>query len=665
VIAWDLWQQYNTARPAPEVTAPHTPLTPDEWILGETCTRTWNPDPGNWTLTPTHEVYRLTGEHLRTNVLVVAPQGAGKSRSLLDPIIHWGRRQGAALFVFDSKGDDFAPPTLPAATFHLTFDLDNPASMRFNIISDPDPRRAGEQLGEALIPDTHSDKAYFGNNAKDALGGLFAAHHAVTGQMPTLRDVLLYLRDPDSRETLLWNLRQRPDTREAILDVQRIIQLAGEDNDALGSLDNALAPLARGAVAELLTTGGDGYSIPQLLAQGIRVRWVLRVDRDPRIAPILGRLILAQFTNTVISPTCNRAIWKICVVDEAKPFITPAIARGMALARANRGIYVLSFQTLSQISDPTLREDILSVSGNKIALAGVGDLDAKKFSDLFGSEEHLYITHSTTEGESTNRSSSSGRSHGGSPFFGSGNSPGPSNSSQQAQSNSSNTSAGITQRMQMRARFLASEIRGLPQFHVVIERRDGRGEVTPATVVALNRPLLERVLRFQSQAVYRLLGRTEGSCPVLPTLTPPLVPVHLPLRPAPPPKENDPPSSAAPKAKLPKSPPPPAGATAALPLDNGADAPDDRTPILVGANHPQEDTLPASPKRVPSTRTATRDSAPEMPSAPAQVYTPDPRIVQRLHAGKLPSGPSAPYNSLPAAAVAPPDACAEGTEAGP
>src|SRR3712207_8799095 len=58
--------------------------------------------------------------------------------------------------------------------------------------------------------------------------------------------------------------------------------------------------------------------------------------------------------------------------SEAGSFITPTIARGMAMARQNRGCFMIAVQNLSQIEDPVLREDILSVAGNKMVMAGVG-----------------------------------------------------------------------------------------------------------------------------------------------------------------------------------------------------------------------------------------------------------------------------------------------------
>lgn len=516
VIAFDRWALARRSVREREAARPK-PISTDEWVLGRAYNRVWNPDPGEFKLEPTNEIYKLTEEHLRTHMIVVAPTGSGKTRSVLEPALHLFKRIGAAAIYLDAKGNDFDP-----GQFHLNFDLDNPSSSaRLNVWSGRTPREMGERLGEALVPDAGASKAYFVNNAKDTIAALVEAHHTAYEKMPSLKQLLTYLRSADSREDLAQALRSKglPEESDELVDLQRLHQLAEQKNDVLGGLDTALAPLARGDVTALLATDGQGYSIEQLVAQPVRARFALSVGDHPRIAPIIGRLVLAQFTYVVISPDCNKAILKAIVVDEARHFVTPALASGMAMARENRGCYVLAFQNLSQIGDPTLREDILSVAGNKLVMAGVGDQEAEKFSRLFGSQEQPYIAHSQNTSQGTNNSRSRGSGREGGDLLGSA-VGGMRHQTGMVRSSSVHRSEGASSRLRERAHFLPSEIRNLPQFHVLIERRDSRGEVTPATIVDMDMELTRSIRDAQALKLYAKVGRLEAVLPELTRLQP-------------------------------------------------------------------------------------------------------------------------------------------------
>jgi hypothetical protein len=515
VVAFDRWIAHRTASNAANRTNEASSVGIDEWVLGRTYKRTWSPDPGEFQVAATGELYKLTEEHLRTHLLVVAPTGSGKTRSVLEPALHLFKRIGAAALYIDAKGDDFNPKD-----FHLNFDLDQPAtSMRLNVWSGRTPREMGERLAEALVPQMSFDKAYFSNNAKDTVASLVAAHHAAYGDMPSLQQLLGYLRDPEARQDLAEELRNigLPSNCDELLDLHRINQLSEQKNDVLGSLDTALAPLARGEIADLLTTARDGYSVEQLLAEPVRVRFALSEGLRPRVAPIIGRLVLAQFTHTVISPYCNKSFLKAAVVDEAGSFITPTIARGMAMARQNRGCFMLAVQNLSQIEDPVLREDILSVAGNKMVMAGVGDFDADKFSRLFGSQERPYTMHSQSTSQGSHSSHSRGSGHGGYHGFGgdlfSPTASGTRQQSTRAKSSSLQQSQGSSIQLRERADFLPGEIRSLPKFHVIIERRDARGEATPPTIVHLDMVTIADTCTAQALHLYNQVGHLEAIAP--------------------------------------------------------------------------------------------------------------------------------------------------------
>jgi hypothetical protein len=512
--------QRRATRPAPD-----TPLQVGlaEWVVGWVVARTWNPDPGAWVTTRTRDLFRLTAQHLRVNLLVVAPQGAGKTSMVLNPILRLCRRTGAACLVFDVKGDPPTPhqqPDFDPGEFHVTLDFAHPErSARLNLAGGGTPREIGEQLGEALIYDSSGDKAYFVNNAKDALGGLFAAYGVVYGQIPSFRQTLHLLRSKEARADLHDALQQIQPTdparalvaADAQLDLARIDQIADGKHDVLGNLDLALAPLARGAIADLLVSDDSGWRLADLLNAGARVRIILPVARQPRVAPIIGRLILAQFTTSVLDPSCNRQRLKLALVDEAHWFITPSLPSGMAQARTNFGGYVLALQDLAQITDTALREKIWGVATNRLVMAGVGDYDAAKFSRTWGEQERLYIMHSRTEstGSQTSRSRGHGQHSGGS----AGGAALGGGSTQQHTSRTAIAThgAGEQHQLRLRAEWLPAEIHGLPAHHVVVERRDATGHVTPPVLVALDRTLTDPLQLQQDRQLVQQIGRRDAA----------------------------------------------------------------------------------------------------------------------------------------------------------
>jgi hypothetical protein len=513
VVVFDRWTEYRGRTRGREAAKPE-PIRIEDWVLGRACRRVWNPDPGEFRLEPTGELYRLKEEHLRTHMIVVAPTGSGKTVSVLEPALHFFKRTGAAAIYLDAKGDSFDP-----AQFHLNFDLNNPeGSMRLLVWSGRTPREMAERLGEALVSETGTEHPYYVRTAKDTLAALVGAHHRAYREMPSLSLLLTYLRSAEAREDLAEQLRTAgvQEYGSELEDVGHVSKLAEQKNDVLGSLDTALAPLCRGAVAQLLV--GDparGYSIEQLVSQPVRVRFAISTHDHPRIAPIIGRLVMAQFTYAVVSPNCNKAILKAMVADEAKHFVTGTVADGMAMARENRGAYLLAFQNLSQIADSTLRQDILSVAGNKLVMAGVDDYDAEKFSRLFGSREQQYVSRSQNSSQGSNNSRSRGSGREGGDLLG-GAVGSLRHQSSHVQSSSMHQSQGSSSQVRERANFLPSEIRELPQFHVLIERRGSRGEITPATVVSMDYELISGVRDMQALKLYEQVGRLEAISPNLP-----------------------------------------------------------------------------------------------------------------------------------------------------
>jgi hypothetical protein len=124
------------------------------WALGRPYERNWNEETNAFDNAPqANMVYTLSAAQLCTHMLVIAPTGMGKTRSVLEPSLAYLDRIGAAGIYLDAKGDDFSGSTFQQAhphAFHLRFTLDDPdGSFPFQIWSGQSAHEMAERLGEA------------------------------------------------------------------------------------------------------------------------------------------------------------------------------------------------------------------------------------------------------------------------------------------------------------------------------------------------------------------------------------------------------------------------------------------------------------------------------------------------------------------------------------
>lgn len=486
------------------------------WPIGGYFPRNWQPNPGYfWLVKAPTKLYRLSIDILRTNLLIVAPPGSGKTYSIFRPFVKFARNVGAAAIFFDSKGADF-----DSSLFDYNFDMSDPAhSIKLNLFEGETPEQAGERLGEALIPNLSEEKRYFSDVAKDAMAALVSCHHVVYSHYPDLTDLLLYLTEPTELNTLYEQVQKKSDEarsnpqpdslpqREYMRlcgNLKRIMQLNYAKNDALGALITALTPLTASDVSKVLVSNsmGDSHTIAQLMSRPGLVRFALPIAKNPRIAPIIGRLVLAQFNFYVLDPNCNTRIFKVAAVDEASNFITGSIAKGMAQARSNNAGFMLALQTLSQIADKSLLDNIFAAAGTKIVLPGVSDEDAERFSKTFGELEMPYVTRSQAESKGTNRNTN--RSESRSSQFEVG-------SSGTERGNKSNTTTGsasghnnsksktMNYQTRLRRRFLPSEIREMPTRFAIIESSDAYGQRWYAEVINMDAPLVQKLIAQEAK----------------------------------------------------------------------------------------------------------------------------------------------------------------------
>lgn len=515
-----------------------------QFILGAYIERFWESDPGYFwfdkaagstsnSKAGTRSVpYWMSLNALRTGLIIVAPQGSGKTASIFKPLRNFVERSQSCGLFFDIKSgenSDGSGTDFPPHLFDLNFDATREASgesIKLNLFAGQTPAQAGERLAEALIPDLGGDKSYFSNNAKSAMSSLVAAYHALMERYPSLVEILNFLSYPanleDLNEKLLLKLTgpRREEGHRLSTLLRRVINLAGNKNtDTLGNLATALEPLVTDIANRLLVTNPEpgAYTVEELVKEPRLIRLALPVANHPRIYPIIGRLVLAQFTYAVLSPECNRGIFKLIAVDEARFFITDNVAGGMAQARSNNAGFALSFQTLTQIRDETLLDNIFANAGTKLVMGKVSDKDAERYSRLFGTIELPYVTHSSSINQGITKNSGRGLSMGNEvEVFSSGTSGREARATRSTSRGSSanrGRSEGMSLTTRTRRRFLDSEVRELEQRHGLIESSDDQGQVWFAQVINMDAAIvrnLEQQVNNRIAALVRKNNKHKG-----------------------------------------------------------------------------------------------------------------------------------------------------------
>jgi hypothetical protein len=490
-LAWPIhltwqWPFIEIGRSAPRLRLPS--VQAELLALGRPYRRLWNEMANQMdeTLLP-NEVYTASVAELCTHVTIVAPTRAGKTYNITIPLIEFtDRLEGAGIFI-DAKGDDLTGPKFDGmypGAFHRRFNLrDFEHSFRLQLWVGQTIEERAERLAACLVPEGTTDESrYFSNSARGAFINLTLAHYTVYRQEPTLPQLLKYLRNADSRATLSQQLPKDSDLKEA---VARITELRSGKTDVLGGLDGILDPLAKPNIARFFAGPGEGHTIEELLQAQARVCFTLPTGPMP-VAKILGRLVISQFTQVVLDAENNTEYLKLLVIEDATNFVTPMLGTAMAQASSHMAAYVLIFQDLAQVRDEALIQDILTNSGLKIVLGGIGDADSARFSKLFGSRERLFRTQTASSGRGQGRSQSSGHSHN-------------SGSSQRGDNQSQQHHVGWGLAPRTRPDFTATDLRYLPDHHAVIERRDNQGHLTPATLIHFDADLVRTLTLHQRQ----------------------------------------------------------------------------------------------------------------------------------------------------------------------
>ncbi|MEU9396584.1 ATP-binding protein [Streptomyces sp. NPDC048324] len=337
--------------------------------------------------------YRSAGlavgpEVLGTSLLAVGPSGSGKTQLVVRPITEALCLQAlagrAAVVVVGAAGAMLGG----GEQYDVVIRIGDPSSAYdldlYGGTTDPD--EAAAVLAEALVGDLVSEHAGGDSRrAATALAQLLGPFRAVHDRFPSVAELRQLLDGaPAQIEKLRRSLEESG--QEAMLrELDARERQSAASGDAGSVLADRIALLDRPAFASFFDTTGEGrpFSL-RALDHPVRVRIDLPDRGHADASRVLARLLLAQFTASVVHRE-DRSLFACLVLDDAARAITTEAVRGVQRLRsANAGV-VLVLRALDEV--PTaLRGSLLGAVGCRVALSGLTAWDGQQFAEVWGKE---------------------------------------------------------------------------------------------------------------------------------------------------------------------------------------------------------------------------------------------------------------------------------------
>ncbi|MFH8627120.1 ATP/GTP-binding protein [Streptomyces vietnamensis] len=335
---------------------------------------------------------------LGTSLLAVGPSGAGKTRSLVAPVVESLSLQAltgaCAVVAVGAAGAPLGPDEAYDVVVRLgdpssSYDLDLYAGAT-------DPDEAAAFLAEGLVGDMEGVEP---RRAATALAQLIGPYRTVYGRFPTvpvLRELLE--AHPETLRALLDLLPEDGAAQAMRRELDSRIRQVGTATDVGPVLADRLAVLDRPAFAAFFGAGGTEvrpFSLRAVAQHPVRVRVALPDGGHEEAARLLGRLLLAQF-QYVTRDRAGRGHFVCLVLDDAAGAVTAGTVRGLQRLRTQNAGVVLALRTLAEVPE-ALHGPLLAIVGCRMAFAGLPTWDGKAFAEAWGTErvEMTEVAHHT------------------------------------------------------------------------------------------------------------------------------------------------------------------------------------------------------------------------------------------------------------------------------
>lgn len=355
------------------------------------------------------------------HLIVVAPPGAGKTAKLIITSIlreclqpggfarRLGHRTAVRSFVCaDAKGELAKKTSRAARKTHdvrqLAF-LEPEISARYNYIAQIKTPIQAMKFAEVWVANTGQGREEFWNDLSEMMIGIGVMHLMYTDPKANLKSLydLLY---PRSSEEIVEILKNSP--AQPVRDATRGLMASMAKNEKLvgaAYVDMQRRIRSIGLVPELAeVTSTDEIDLGAFGREPTALYVKFDTEHKEILSPYVS-CFFAQLSESLIRQAEARGDTRLEVpvmiyLDEfANIGRLPAMARRITYMRSYGIGYFMVVQDLKQLEEVYGAADaqtIFTSAGTKIALAGVNDSDAKRFSELAGTETVLSASQGDT-----------------------------------------------------------------------------------------------------------------------------------------------------------------------------------------------------------------------------------------------------------------------------
>ncbi|MFI9744905.1 ATP/GTP-binding protein [Streptomyces sp. NPDC052494] len=333
---------------------------------------------------------------LGTSLLAVGPSGAGKTRSLVAPVVESLTLQAltgaCAVVAVGAAG----APLGPDEAYDVVVRLGDPSS-RYDLdlyAGATDPDEAAAFLAEGLVGDMEGTET---RRAATVLAQLIGPYRAAYGSFPTVPVLRELLEARSEVLGALLDLLPADGAQAMRRELESRMRQVGTATDVGPVLADRLTALDRPVFAEFFGGGRDArpFSLRAVAQHPMRVRICLPEGGHEEAARLLNRLLLAQFQQ-VTRDRAGSGHFACLVLDDAAGALTPGTVRAFQRLRPQNAGVVLALRTLAEVP-AALHGPLLAGVGCRMAFAGLPTWDGRAFAEAWGTErvETTEVAHHT------------------------------------------------------------------------------------------------------------------------------------------------------------------------------------------------------------------------------------------------------------------------------